>query len=98
MPRNKGKDKEVINHYIEIKDGESISNLSFRFVHTTSYEFGSNIVGMVVTLSSGRVAKWDALQYPTHSQYCYSLDLNDARIIGLKGDFNTTTHPMMTGL
>ena len=85
-------------HYYHLKEGEYITNIKLRFVHTTSYEFGSNIVGFVFNLNSGKKLLWDALQYPNHYQKCYEIKLNGGKIVGMKGNWTRTTHPQMSNI
>jgi len=61
-PMKKGQEMKVLNKgHVELKENEFVTNIKARFVHTTSFEFGSNIVGLIFTINTGRSYKWDAL-------------------------------------
>ena len=90
----KGEELKVLNKgHVKLKENEFITNIKARFVHTMSSEYGSNIVGLIFTLNTGRSFNWDDLEYPNHSQECYNFDLNGGTIIGISGDWTSTTHP-----
>ena len=58
----KGEELKVLNKgHVKLKENEFITNIKARFVHTSSREYGSNIVGLIFTFNTGRSFKWDAL-------------------------------------
>ena len=63
------------NTPFELEEGEYIAKIRLRTVHTTSFEFGTNIVGVHWKTSKGRWFDDDAHQYQGHSSSVIELNL-----------------------
>eukprot|EP00352_Strombidinopsis_acuminata_P008302 CAMPEP_0176349822 /NCGR_PEP_ID=MMETSP0126-20121128/8981_1 /TAXON_ID=141414 ORGANISM="Strombidinopsis acuminatum, Strain SPMC142" /NCGR_SAMPLE_ID=MMETSP0126 /ASSEMBLY_ACC=CAM_ASM_000229 /LENGTH=146 /DNA_ID=CAMNT_0017699461 /DNA_START=191 /DNA_END=631 /DNA_ORIENTATION=+ len=70
---------------MKIDRDDQIVNLKMRYVHTTSYEFDSNIVGCVIRTRKGKVETWEGYKYVNHGQTYYEIDLSQSQIVGITG-------------